>query len=291
MASVAMDLDTGEASTAFTKMANRMDIPIRKISVLTNAFTALENSGTNSARDLINTTGRLSGVFRGLKFKPQNAAGLSDFLNTLYVSPELAATSFKILTNRFKKTDSKFGYYKRLQQEGVSGLKSIIQEIKGSMSDEEMIKAFGSQGASVISNMSTKLPELKKALDTVTDAKTAMAVATEYGVKMGTTEARELAVKNKITAEAIALGDQLKGSYISFLETIPKAIKGIKGFYMANKEAIHTVGKWAGVALGAGMAIKTLSFVGSPFISLIAGSFKLVGWLRKTKMQGSTEKK
>jgi TP901 family phage tail tape measure protein len=283
MASVAMDLDTGEASTAFTKMANRMDIPIGKISILTNAFTALENSGTNSAKNLINTTGRLSGVFRGLKFKAPQSAGLSDFLNTLYVSPELAATSFKILTDRFKKTDSKFGYYKRLQKEGVSGLKSIIQEIKSSMSDEDMIKTFGSQGASVISNMSTKLPELKKALETVTDAKTAMAVATEYGIKMSTTEAREIAVKNKILWESKELGNQLKGSYISFLEVIPKAISWTKSFYMENKEAIHTVGKWTGVLLGASVAIKTISVVASPFVGLLKGGYKFVSWVMKSK--------
>ena len=282
-ASVAMDLDTGEAGTQFAKMAERMDIPIRKISVLTNAFTHLENNGSNSARDLINTTGRLAGVFRGLKFKPQNAAAISNWMNTLEVSPELAATSFKILTNRFKKTDSKFGYYKRLQKEGASSLKSIIQEISSSMSDEEMIKTFGSQGANVISNMSSKLNILDDSLKLMSDSKMQVAVATEYGIKMSTTEARELAVKNKITAEAIALGDQLKGSYISFLETIPKAIRGIKTFYTENKEAIHTVGKWTGVVLGLGMAFKAISFVSSPFIGFMKGGYTFISWIMKSK--------
>jgi TP901 family phage tail tape measure protein len=282
-ASVAMDLDTSEVGRDFAKMSERMDIPIRKISILTNAFTHLENNGSNSARDLINTTSRLSGVFRGLKFKPQNAAAISNFMNTLEVSPELAATSFKILTNRFKKTDDKFGFYSRLQKKGAGELKSIIKEITASMSNKEMIKTFGSQGANVISNMGSKLDALDKSLATVADKKMMVAVASEYAVKMATSEARETAVKNKITAEAILLGDQLKGTYISFLETIPKAIAWTRKFYTENKELIHTYG---GIALkvgGAMVAIKALSWLASPFIGLVKGAGSFIGWIAKSK--------
>ena len=150
LASVAMDLTPSESATQFAKMSERMSLPISKMNILTNAFTRLESSGSNFAIDLIDTTGRLSGVFKDLKFKPKNATAISNYMNTLEVSSELASSSFKILMDRFKKTDQKLGYYTKLKKGGAESLKPIIQEITKSMNTQQIIKNFGSQGMNVI---------------------------------------------------------------------------------------------------------------------------------------------
>jgi TP901 family phage tail tape measure protein len=167
LASVAMDLTPSQSATSFAKMSERMSLPISKLNVLTNAFTRLESSGSNFAIDLIDTTGRLSGVFKDLNFKPKNSTAISNYMNTLEVSSELAASSFKILMDRFKKTDQKLGYYTKLKKGGAESLKPIIQDITKTMSTQQIIKNFGSQGMNVINNMKGNYKTLDKSLAVV----------------------------------------------------------------------------------------------------------------------------
>lgn len=273
-ASVAMDLSTEESGRQFAKMAERLDLPINKINIMTNAFTHLENNGANSARDMINTTGRLAGVFKELDFKPKNAGAISNYMNTLEVSPELAATSFKILTNRLKKTNSEFGYFDKLKNEGAGSLKSIIMDISTRMNSEEIINKFGSQGANVITKMSGDYKNLDKSLSLVKGTAFMKAVDQEYKIKVSTTGAKETMAQNRITGQGIVAGDELKKPYIEMYEAISMGLSKTISFYKENKEAIHTFGSIALKVAVVAVAIKTLGMVSSPFVSLIGGAYK-----------------
>lgn len=285
-ASVAMDLSTAESGKQFAKMAERLDLPIGKINIMTNAFTHLENNGANSAKDMINTTGRLSGVFKQLNFKPQNGAALSNYMNTLEVSPELAASSFEILTDRLKKTNSQFGYFDRLKNEGASGLKGIIKDITGRMNSEEIIKKFGSQGADVITKMSGDFKNLDKSLALVSGDGFMNAVENEYKIKVSTTGAQETMALNRITAQSIVIGDKLKIHYVAMLGTLSTATLSTISFYEANKELVNTVGgvvlKMTAVAIG----IKAIKMISSPFYSLVSGAWKFRNQLKTGLIYG-----
>ena len=283
-ASVAMDLSTDEAGTKFAKMAERMNLPISKINIMTNAFTHLENNGANSARSMINTTGRLAGIFKELKFSPQNSAAISNYMNTLEVSPELAATSFKILNNRFKKTNSKFGYFSRLQKKGAGELKNIIIDINKTMSKEQIMKTFGAQGANVISKMVGDLKNLDKSLNLVKGNNFMSAVDNEYGVKMSTTGADETMAKNRIEGSSIVIGDKLKNQYISFLNVLSNGISTVTTFYNKNQELINSIGGIALKVAGIAIAFKGIAWVVSPFIKLAKGAMKLKGVLSGLKI-------
>ena len=93
-----------------------MNLPISKVNTLMDAFTHMENKGTQSANKMINTTGRLAGTFSALNFKPKNAVAVSSWLNSLSPDASTAATNFKILTNRLLKTNSEFGYLDRIKK-------------------------------------------------------------------------------------------------------------------------------------------------------------------------------
>ena len=260
-ASVALDLSTDESGTKFAKMAERLNLPISKINIMTNAFTHLENNGANFGRDMINTTGRLAGIFKELKFSPQNSAALSNYMNTLEVSPELAATSFKILTNRFKKTNSQFGYFSRLQKKGAGELKSIILDITKSMSKEDIMKTFGAQGANVITKMSGDLKNLDKSLKLVSGNEFMNAVDKEYSVKMNTTGAKETMAKNRIEGGSIVFGDNIKNQYVDFLNFLSRGVLKMATFYTENKTLIHTMGSLALKIAGVAVALKGITVI------------------------------
>ena len=283
-ASVAMDLSTEESGRQFAKMAERMNLPISKIKIMTNAFTHLENNGANSAKDLINTTGRLAGIFKELKFSPENSAGLSNYMNTLEVSPELAATSFKILNNRFKKTNSKYHYFSRLQKKGAGELKNIIIDINKTMTKQQIMKTFGSQGANVISKMSGDLKNLDKSLKLVSGNKFMSAVDNEYRVKMNTTGAKETMAKNRIEGGTIVLGDKMKHQYVSFLNLLSNGITKITEFYNANEKLIKSIGGIGLKVVGVAVALKGISWVASPFIGILKGLWKIKGVLSALRL-------
>ena len=275
MASVAMDLSTEESGRQFAKMAERLNLPIGKINILTNAFTHLENNGANSARDMINTTGRLAGIFKELDFQPKNGAALSNYMNTLEVSPELAATSFKILTNRLKKTNSEFGYFDRLKREGAGGLKGIISDITSRMSSEQIIRKFGSQGSNVITKMKGDFKNLDKSLKLVSSNGFMSAVKNEYKVKLGTTGAKETMARNKTSVAMIVAGDELKKPYLDLYEGVSKAITSTVLFYKENRELIHTVGKASLYIGGLVLAVKGVAMV-STTVMQVATAFKFL---------------
>ncbi len=279
-ASVAMDLSTEESGRQFAKMAERLNLPIGKINIMTNAFTHLENNGANSARDLINTTGRLAGVFKELDFKPKNSAALSNYMNTLEVSPELAATSFKILANRLKKTNSEFGYFDRLKTQGASSLKGIIKDITSQMNSEEILKKFGSQGANIITKMSGDFKNLDKSLALVSGSSFMGAVEAEYKIKVSTTGAKETMALNRINAQSIVIGDKLKTHYIAMFDTLSRATLSTISLYESNKELINTVGSVVLKMTAVAISIKALKMIGSPFVSLIGGAWKFRNQLK-----------
>lgn len=278
-ASVAMDLSTDESGSKFAKMAERMDLPISKINILTNAFTHLENNGANAARDMINTTGRLAGIFKELHFSPQNSAAISNYMNTLEVSPELAATSFKILNNRFKKTNSKYHYFSRLQKKGAGELKNIILDISKTMSKQQIMKVFGAQGANVITKMSGDLKHLDKSLSLVAGNKFMNAVGNEVSVKMATSGAKEQMAKNRIIGGSIVLGDKFKNQYVSFLNALSNGVTTVSTFYSENEKLIKSVGGLALKVVGFSIAMKGIMWVASPFWKMAKGAWKLKGAL------------
>ena len=298
MASVAMDLTPAESATSFSKMTERMNIPIGGMNVLTNAFTRLESSGSNLARDLIDTTGRLSGVYKDLKFKPKNATAISNYMNTLEVSPELAASSFKILIDRFKKTDNQFHYYTKLKKGGVTSLQPIIKEISKTMTNQQIIKKFGSQGMNVINNMKGNYKTLEKSLavlGTIEDKKSYESkykeklnptnfmgsVKTEYSIKMATNQAKIIAEQNRKKLQSALMGDRLVPAYVKLLKVIPPIVEGMANImassisiYQANKPLINTLGAVALGITGIVLATKTVGVITGLFnpISLaIAG--------------------
>src|SRR3989339_710546 len=260
-ASVAMDLSTEESGKQFAKMAERLDIPIDKINIMTNAFTHLENSGTNSAKDMINTTGRLSLLFKELRFKPQDGAAISNYMNTLEVTPELAASSFQILTDRLKQTNSQLHYFDKLKG-GAHELKGIIKDITSKMSDEKIIKEFGSKGASIIVGMSENYKSLDKSLALVADNKFMSAVDNEYNVKLSTTGAKALMITNRIIAQSIIIGDHLKGIYLLMYDGLSQAIVSGTEFFS------NFVQKFP-------QASKSIVILGTTFM---AGSIALAGF-------------
>lgn len=260
-ASVALDFSTEEAGVKFAKMAERLDLPISKINIMTNAFTHLENNGANFGKDMVNTTGRLAGIFKELKFSPQNSAAISNYMNTLEVSPELAATSFKILNNRFKKTNSKFGYFTRLQKNGAGELKNIILDITKSMSKQQIMKTFGAQGSNVITKMSGDLKNLDKSLKLVSGNEFMKAVDKEYSVKMSTTGAKETMSKNRIEGGSIILGDQIKNQYTDFLNFLSMGILKVSLFYKQNKIFVHSIAAIGVKIAGVGLALKGIGAI------------------------------
>lgn len=300
-ASIALDIkDYGVVARDFSKMAERMNVPISKVDVFTNSFTALENSGSNSGVDMINTTARLSNRYKMLDFKPKNASAISNYMNTLEVTPELAASSFKILTDRMIQTNSQFGYFDRLKTQGAGSLKGIIKDITSSMNNGQIIKAFGTKGAGIITAMSGNFKTLDKSLAVVGTKQMRIefdekykpkkligglgnfmsAVDNEYKVKTGTTEARETMARGKTTVGMIGVGDELKKPYIALYEATSQAITGVTLFYKSNKELINTL---APIALGIGataLAIKAISTVLNPFIGLARGAWKFRSQLK-----------
>jgi len=306
LASVAMDLTPAQSATSFAKMSERMSLPIGNLNVLTNAFTRLESSGSNFAIDLIDTTGRLSGVFKDLNFKPKNSTAISNYMNTLEVSSELAASSFKILMDRFKKTDQKLGYYTKLKKGGAESLKPIIQDITKTMSTQQIIKNFGSQGMNVINNMKGNYKTLDKSLAVVGTSEQKRkyteqykeklntthfmsSVKTEYKIKMATNQAKIIAEQNRKKLQSALMGDRLVPAYVSLLKVIPPVVEGVANFlsssiaiYKANKPLIKTLGAVALGIIGIVLATKTVGVITGLFnpISLaiagIAGASYLI---------------
>ena len=281
MGAVAMDIeDYNSAGATFALMAEKMNIPIAKIGVLMDAFTHMENKGTQSANKMISTTGRLAGTFSALNFKPKNAVAVSSWLNSLSPDASTAATNFKILTNRLLKTNSEFGYLDRIKKGGAGAIAGVITDIKSSMSDDMILKKFGSEAFNIIQTMSTKTVLLKKNLGFVSGNKSVGAMANEYKVKVGTTGARETMARNKTTVSMIGVGDELKKPYIALYEATAQAITGVTNFYKSNKELINTL---APIALGIGataIAIKAISTVVNPFIGLARGAWKFRSQLK-----------
>jgi len=275
MGAVAMDIeDYNSAGATFALMAEKMNLPISKVNVLMDAFTHMENKGTQSANKMINTTGRLAGTFSSLNFKPQNAVAVSSWLNSLAPDASTAATNFKILTNRLLKTNSEFGYLDRIKKGGAGAIVGVIEDIKATMTDDQILSKFGSEAFNIIQTMSTKTGLLKKNLGFMRGNQSAGAMANEYKVKIATTGARETMAGNKTTVSMIGVGDELKKPYIALYEATAKAITGVTNFYKSNKELINTL---APIALGIGataLAIKAISTVINPFIGLARGAWR-----------------
>ncbi len=281
MGAIALDIeDYNSAGATFALMAEKMNLPISKVNTLMDAFTHMENKGTQSANKMISTTGRLAGTFSSLKFKPKNAVAVSSWLNSLAPDASTAATNFKILTNRLLKTNSEFGYLDRIKKGGAGAIAGVITDIKSSMTDDMILKKFGSEAFNIIQTMSTKTSLLKKNLGFMSGNQSVGAMANEYKVKIATTGARETMARNKTNVSMIGVGDELKKPYIALYEATAKAITGVTNFYKSNKELINTL---APIALGIGataIAIKAISTVINPFIGLTNGIWKFRSQLK-----------
>ena len=281
MGAIALDIkDYSMAGTTFAQMAEKMNIPISKISTLMDSFTHMENSGTQSASKVINTTGRLAGTYSALGFKTENAVAVSSFMNSIAPNQETAASWFEMFQKRLIKTNSTLGYYDELKSKGARGISGIVTNITATMNEDEIIKNFGDEGYSVIQKMSNKIGLLGKNIGFMSNGQSVGAMAKEYKVKTGTTEARETMARNKTTVGMIGVGDELKKPYIALYEATSKAIVGVTNFYKSNKELINTL---APIALGIGataLAIKGISMIVSPFVGLARGAWKFRSQLK-----------
>jgi len=281
MGAVALDIkDYSMAGTMIAQTAEKMNIPIGKVGTLLDAYTQMENKGTQLASKIINTTGRLAGTYSSLGFKTENSVAVSSFMNSIAPSQEVAATWFDMFQKRLLKTNSKFGYYDELKSKGAGGISGIVKNITTTMSRSEILKTFGDEGYSVIDKMNNKISLLDENLGYMSNGKSIGAMAKEYNIKTGTTEARETMARNKTTVSMIGVGDEFKKPYIAVYEATAQAITGVTNFYKSNKELIHTL---APIALGIGataLAIKGISMIASPFIGLTRGVWKFRSQLK-----------
>jgi len=284
MGSVALNLDTEKVGFVFADLANRINLPIEKIGILTNSITALENAGTVKGSSILNISSQLSNTYSALKLKPKNAMAISSFIRTAYATDETAYGGFKTFISGLQKTDSKYGYYKRLKGD-ASQLKPIVQEITAKYTPAQISKKFGGMAFQrSVSGMNVQIKNLDKYMAVVgtktqksifdniykpdkrlSDSPNFMgAVQREYNVKLATTQAREIMAKNRITASSIVVGNQLKNPYIDSLNAVSNGMRTSTDFYTKHKEMLDKMAIATTGVLGASLIKKGASKI-NPF--------------------------
>jgi len=294
MGAVALNLDTEKVGFVFADLANRIKLPIDKVNILTNAITALENAGTIKGSSILNISSQLSNTYSNLKLKPKNAMAISSFIRTAYATDETAYGGFKTFISGLQKTDSKHGYYKRLQGD-ASQLKPIVQEITSKYTPAQISKEFGGMAFQrSVSGMNAQIKmfdkymaivgtkEQKKKYDKTYNPDKKLfgsgnfmgAVQREYSVKLATTKAREIMAKNRITASSIVVGNQLKDPYVDSLNAVSNGMRTSTEFYNKHKAMLDTLAVTTTGVLGASLVKKGATKI-NPFPKIATDILKV----------------
>jgi len=284
MGAVALNLSTEKVGFVFADLAKRLDLPIKKLNILTNSITALENAGTVRGSDILNISSKLSSSYGELKWKPKNAMAVSAFTRMVSSTNETAESGFKTFIAGLQKTNQKLGYFDRLK-ENSSQLRPIIEEINSKYTPAEISKKFGGMAFQrSVSGMHIKIKSLDRYMAVVGTKQQRIsfdkkynpdkklfgsgtfmnAVAKEYEIKLATTGAKEIMAKNRITASSIVVGDQLKKPYVDSLNAVSNGMQTSTVFYNKHKALIDKLGMATTGVLGATLVGKGVSKI-NPF--------------------------
>lgn len=254
----------------------------------------LENSLSNvKAKGVLDIWARSSDLFHQLSFDNKKMAGMSAFLEQTSVSSELGASGFKSMINKFKEFDHELGFFTRIKEGGMEGLKDVIGEFD-KMSPEQL-KSFGSEALTLIDKLRNSANMEKLDFAIATSGASAGAVDAEWDIYASTFDFRLNEFKKSIANLSDDVGAPMLAIATQILNAIKPIISSVGAWVKQNKGLVVAIGKVTGVVGAALLVLGTLSLVASAVVGgmgalsaislLVTGKFGLMAaatWILNT---------
>lgn len=242
----ALDFDSNAAVNSIGKimtMTNQMDNPSVAASAIMNRVAHLENSLPGvKAGGVLDIWGRGSSMYSQLGFDNNQMAGMSAFLEQNSVSSELGASSFITMMNKFKATDSKFGFFSRIKQKGIGGFADVMGEIS-KLSGDQQQKMFGSEAMKLIGKMLNSKTLSKLASATSIAGNSAGAVDKEWAIYRDTYEEKAKDLGKTIRVLLGSIGEPMKKMAIDTMAVVSPVLKRISEWVTQNKSTVALIMK------------------------------------------------
>ncbi len=240
----ALDFSVEEAIGKVGKilaMTNQMETAVKSSQDIMDKVAAIENKLAGvKASGVIDIWQRNADLYNSLKFNNAEMAALSGFLEQNFVASELGASGFKMMINQFQKLEPELGFLKRIETDGLEGLKSVIEDIS-KMDATEQLDTFGVGAMELINKLkgAENMKKLDFALEVSLNSKGS--VDNEWSVFLSTFDQKVNGAKKAWNNLMETLGKPMMEVGGGVLDKITPILEKVTEWAEKNKELARTI--------------------------------------------------
>lgn len=287
-ASVAFGMSADTTGQAFATLSNILDIPVTKISTLSNRINLLGNNLAATEEGIIEVTLRSGAMGKAIGMSADTIATMSGTILAMGVRQDVAGTS---LANFYNKVQllavgqapkaalralhsigmSSKGLAKALKEDANGAITGLINKLGHLSSGKQaavLNQLFDTYTARQIQKMTGNLDGFNKAMK-LSNMDAAGSVVSEFQTRSKTAAAQIQLLKNKLNLLLIDLGEKLLPTLKDAVSTFSYLTLSLIAFVKENPNLV----KWVVLGTGALLAFRVASIASAYGITLLKGAF------------------
>jgi TP901 family phage tail tape measure protein len=293
MMATAFDGVPDEIAESMGKIGKNFRIPLSQIEGLADSINWLDDNAISKGSDIIDFLNRTSGVVSTVAMTARNAAALGSTLLTLGERAETASTAANAIVQKLSAAEKGSKKFRRaldeiglapeavqrgMQTDAMGTLFQVVEAINklpASKRTGVMVELAGLEHADTLAKLVSKPDELRRQLDLANGAEASGSMRREFSARNATLEAQWLETKNRIFNTMVRLGETLRPTLVSLMDTANGWLSTISRWISENPALFSALMKTAGV-----LAVLTVGIGGIVVaVAPLLGSLSLLNFL------------
>ncbi|MDF3822595.1 phage tail tape measure protein [Leptospira sp. 96542] len=293
MMATAFDGVPDEIAESMGKIGKNFRIPLPQIEGLADSINWLDDNAISKGSDIIDFLNRTSGVVSTVAMTARNAAALGSTLLTLGERAETASTAANAIVQKLSAAEKGSKKFRRaldeiglapeavqrgMQTDAMATLFQVVEAINklpASKRTGVMVELAGLEHADTLAKLVSKPDELRRQLDLANGAEASGSMRREFSARNATLEAQWLETKNRIFNTMARLGETLRPTLVSLMDTANGWLSTISRWISENPALFSALMKTAGV-----LAVLTVGIGGIVVaVAPLLGSLSLLNFL------------